>query len=64
MQPYAPRTALKRKLDEIKLSAVENGLFYGISELTKMKPSIAKITAKISALGIANIKKHVGRMDF
>ena len=56
--PYAPKSAQKRKLDEIKVSAVENGLFYGISELTKMKPFLAKITAKISALGISNIEKN------
>ena len=55
---YAPRTAQKRKIDEVKLSTLENGLFYGLSELTKRKPSLSKTVAKISALGISNIEKN------
>ncbi len=55
---YAPRTIRQRKIDELKLSAVENGVFYGLSELTKRVPSLAKTVAKISALGISDIEKN------
>lgn len=56
--PYVPGNNQKRKIDEVKLSVMENGLFFGLSELTKMKPSISKAVAKISALGISNVEKN------
>lgn len=55
---YAPRTLQQRKVDELKLTAVENGLFYGLSELTKRRPSLSKTVAKISAFGISTIEKN------
>lgn len=55
---YLPGNAQKRKIDELKLTVIENGLFYGLSELTKMMPFISKNVAKISALGISKIDKN------
>lgn len=56
--PYAPRSIIERKKDQLALSITENGAFFALSELCRIQPKLSSSVARISSKAISNVEKN------